>query len=348
MGERKQEAGKPEVLDWLSGLGRRGDKGVVSGFFGGYSGCTFDLEQTNQLKERTGQYPGLLAGDYGNWITSANTEVDSSCNTTLKDWWHSGGLVSVGIHMPSPTGDGFSTKLAGFGDLTDSTTTVGHAWRDSLKKIGDGLSDLKNAGVVVLWRPFHEMNGDWFWWGDQDIATFREVWNHMHHYLVNIRGLDNLIWVYAPDSSRNHNLTDYYPGSDKVDIAGLDCYTDNPAGGDGDIVKNLDAQYRQLLELGKPFAFTETGPRDQVNGSFDWEKWIYAIQRRYAETTYFLAWNDKWGPPRNEGSAGLMNHPWVINRGEINFSGRTVPPATRLRRWLRSLRGHRPHHPQGN
>lgn len=315
----RSRVGKADVLDWLSGLQYRGGKRVVSGFFGGYSGGTFDLVQTDRLKDRSGQYPCLLACDYGNWVTSANTEVDSSCNSTLKDWWRNGGLVSVGIHMPSPTGGDFGTTLSDFGDLTNGGTAVGRSWQDTLKKIGDGLSDLGNAGVVVLWRPFHEMNGDWFWWAGQEARTFRDAWNHMYDYLVHTRGLDNLIWVYAPDSSRNGNLTDYYPGADKVDLVGLDCYTDNPSGGDGTIVRNLDAQYEQMLSLGKPFAFTEAGPRDQAGGSFDWQLWIDAIQQRYAKTTYFLAWNDGLGPPQNRNPAGLMNHPWVINRGQLDL-----------------------------
>jgi mannan endo-1,4-beta-mannosidase len=318
---------KFDVLDWLSKLHYRSEQRVVSGLFGGYSGSTFNLDQANQLKKQSAQYPCLLACDYGNWVTSANTQVDSSCNITLKDWWRGGGLVSVGIHMPSPAGGSFGTKLGNFGDLTNSGTAVGRAWQDSLEKIGDGLSDLKNAGVVVLWRPFHEMNGDWFWWGSQHADTFRNAWHYMYHYLVNTRGLDNLIWVYAPDSSRN-GLTDYYPGGDKVDVVGLDCYTDNPSGGDGNVVRNLDAQYNQMLSLGKPFAFTETGPGDQARGSFDWARWIDAIQQRYPKTTYFLAWNDKWGPPQNRNSTGLMNHPWIINRGEIDLTSRATPPTT--------------------
>jgi mannan endo-1,4-beta-mannosidase len=317
--------GKPDVLQWLSGLQYRPDKRVVSGLFGGYSGSTFNLDQTNQLKIQSGRYPGLLACDYGNWVSSANTRVDSSCNNTLKAWWQAGGLVSVGIHMPSPTGGDFSTTLTGFGDLTDSGTAVGRAWQDSLKKIGDGLSDLKSAGVVVLWRPFHEMNGDWFWWANQHPGTFRNVWTYMHHYLVNTRGLDNLIWVFAPDGSRPNTLTDYYPGGDKVDIVGLDCYTDNPSGGDGTVIRDLDAQYEQMLGLGKPFAFTEAGPRDQA-GAFDWARWIDAIQQRYPKTTYFLAWNDHLGPPQNRNSAGLMNDPWVLNRDEIDLAGGITPP----------------------
>jgi mannan endo-1,4-beta-mannosidase len=63
-----------------------------------------------------------------------------------------------------------------------------------------------------------------------------------------------------------------------------------------------------------------------VGGSFDWTRWIDAIQRRYPRTTYVLAWNDQWGPPRNQNAAGLMNHPWVLNRGEIDLRGSTPPP----------------------
>ncbi|MGW0229603.1 glycosyl hydrolase [Actinopolymorpha singaporensis] len=323
---------KSDVLRWMSGLPHRSDRGVVSGFFGGYSGGTFSLKQTELLRKRTGHYPGLLACDYGNWVSSDNTQVDSSCNGTLKRWWSNGGLVSVGIHMPSPTGHGFGTKLDDFADLTNTHTAVGRSWQHSLKRMGDGLSDLQKAGVVVLWRPFHEMNGDWFWWANQHPSTFKRVWAYTYDYLVNTRGLDNLIWVYAPDCSRNSNLLDYYPGKGKVDVVGLDCYTDNPSGGDGRIVRNLDRQYKQMLSLGKPFAFTEVGPRDRVDGTFNWKRWIDAIHQRYPRTTYFLAWNDKWSPTQNRNAKGLMNHPLVINRDNMDGAAGTplhAPPVGR-------------------
>ncbi|MDG6106303.1 discoidin domain-containing protein [Dactylosporangium aurantiacum] len=306
------------VLNWLAGLPNGSTNRVASGFFGGYSGGTFNLDQTEQLHNQTGQYPAVLACDYGNWVTSSNTQVNSSCNSTLKSWQQRGGLVSVGIHWPNPGSGGFGTKLPNFADITNPGTAVGSAWLNSLKQVGDGLADLKSAGVVVLWRPFHEMNGDWFWWGNQDPTTFKNVWNSMHNYLVNTRGLDNLVWVYAPDFSRG-NATGYFAGGNVVDIVGMDAYDDNPA------ASGIQSTYNQLLGLGKPFAFTEIGPD---NSPFDYGKWINAIKQYYPKTSYFLAWNDKWGPPQNQNSGALMNDPWTLNLGEVSISGGTTPPTS--------------------
>ncbi|GLK99347.1 glycosyl hydrolase [Dactylosporangium matsuzakiense] len=305
-------------LSWLAGLPTGGSNRVASGFFGGYSGGTFNLDQTEQLHNQTGQYPALLACDYGNWVTSSNTQVNSSCNSTLKSWAQRGGLVSVGIHWPNPGSGGFGTKLPNFADITNPGTAVGSTWLNSLKQVGDGLADLKSAGVVVLWRPFHEMNGDWFWWGNQDTGTFKNVWNFMYNYLINTRGLDNLIWVYAPDFSRG-NATGYFAGGNAVDVVGMDAYDDNPA------ASGIQSTYSQLTGLGKPFAFTEIGPD---NTPFDYSKWINAIKQYYPKTSYFLAWNDKWGPPQNQNSGALMNDPWTLNLGEVSIGGGTTPPPT--------------------
>jgi len=64
-------------------------------------------------------------------------------------------------------------------------------WMGELDQIARGLQELEDAGVVVLWRPFHEMNGGWFWWGAHDPETFIQVWRQMFDYLAKTKGLDN-------------------------------------------------------------------------------------------------------------------------------------------------------------
>jgi mannan endo-1,4-beta-mannosidase len=179
------------------------------------------------------------------------------------------------------------------------------------------LSDLQSAGVTVLWRPLHEMNGDWFWWGNQDAATFKNVWIDMYNYFKNTKGLNNLIWVYAPDFSRD-NRTAYYPGSSYVDIVGLDAYDDNPEA-------NVTG-YDELVALGKPFALAEIGP--DTLGTFDYTKWLSAIKNKFPNTVYFYAWNDGWSPQRNVNGSTLMNDSWVVNRGEISLTSITEPGTT--------------------
>ncbi|SCG43276.1 glycosyl hydrolase [Micromonospora halophytica] len=320
------------VLNWLAHLPNRSSNRIASGFFGGYSNSGFSLAQTEELRNATGQYPAILSCDYGSgWATNSDITalVDHSCNSSLKSWWNSGGLVTISVHSPSPAnanGGGLNTAMGNFADLLNPSTAAGARWRQLMDKMAAGLQDLENAGVPVLFRPFHEMNGDWFWWGNRDQATFRQVWQQMHSYLTGTKGLDNLLWVYSADFSRG-NRTAFYPGASYVDIVGMDAYDDNPQ------TSGIQSAYNELTALGKPFAFAEIGPDSQ--GSFDYGRWITAFQQNYPRTTYFLAWNDGWGPARNAGASTLFNSSWTANRGEVDLGavtepggGTTSPPPT--------------------
>jgi mannan endo-1,4-beta-mannosidase len=77
----------------------------------------------------------------------------------------------VNHHLPNPAsynGGNYKDRLnLNFADLTNSNTEAGYRWRLFLDRIAQGLDDLQQAGVTVLYRPLHEMNGDWFYWCNQ-------------------------------------------------------------------------------------------------------------------------------------------------------------------------------------
>lgn len=312
------------VLDWLTRLPNRAGNRVLSGYFGGYSGNTFSLDQTTSLHDLTGQYPGLIACDYASW---GQPPIDHTCNETLKNWWRDGGLVTVGVHMPRPDRlpGAFNQRLTEFGQLTDPQSALGAQWRADLDAVADGLLDLQAAGVPVLFRPLHEMNSESFWWSNQRPSEFVQVWRDMFTYLTG-KGLHNLLWVYGP-AAWSGNRTAYFPGAGYADIVGLSAYSDNPIGVTG---------YEELLTLGKPFAFTEIGPKTTPEGAdpgdFDYLRWSQAIRDRFPATSYFLAWNDRWSPLRNQHANEFLNDRWFVNRGEISLSARTVAAGTPLGR----------------
>jgi mannan endo-1,4-beta-mannosidase len=154
----------------------------------------------------------------------------------------------VNMHLPNPVsanGGGYKDRMnLNFADLTKTNTDTGKRWRLFLDRIAQGLDDLQKAGVTVLYRPLHEMNGDWFYWCNQvqsiflflvincflciqDPETFKNVWKDMFNYFTNTKNLHNIIWVFSPDQSRA-NPSRYYPGDAYVDIVALDVYTDDP------------------------------------------------------------------------------------------------------------------------
>jgi mannan endo-1,4-beta-mannosidase len=104
-------------------------------------------------------------------MTPPQNIINYSCNPSLKTHWSLGGLVTIDMHLPnpsSPNGGGYnSVGNLIFSDLINNATTTGQRWRTFLDRMALGLDDLQQSGVTVLFRPFHEMNGNWFYWGSQ-------------------------------------------------------------------------------------------------------------------------------------------------------------------------------------
>lgn len=109
-----------------------------------------------------------------------------------------------------------------------ANATVEGTWEnkvftEDLKNTAAYLKLLRDADIPVLWRPFHEAAGGWFWWG-KDAASFKSLWIAMFNYFKT-EGLDNLIWVWTTEG----NDSDWYPGDQYVDIVGRDIYNKETA-----------------------------------------------------------------------------------------------------------------------
>ena len=109
-----------------------------------------------------------------------------------------------------------------------ANATVEGTWEnkvftEDLKNAAAYLKLLRDADIPVLWRPFHEAAGGWFWWG-KDAASFKSLWIAMFNYFKT-EGLDNLIWVWTTEGDD----ADWYPGDQYVDIVGRDVYNKETA-----------------------------------------------------------------------------------------------------------------------
>ena len=155
---------------------------VLSGQFAGFSPDTFSTAAIDDIQQQIGVRPAILSCDWAcGWNTLATPQnlINFSCNAALKAHWSQGGLVTVSMHLPNPVstnGGGYKDRMnLDFADLARPQTQTGQRWRLFLDRMGQGLGDLQQAGVTVLFRPFHEMNGDWFYWGNQVSETGPET-----------------------------------------------------------------------------------------------------------------------------------------------------------------------------
>ena len=160
-----------------------------------------------------------------------------------------------------------------FRDILTRRTDLYNKWIKQVDEIAGFLKQLSDAGVPVLWRPYHEMNGDWFWWGGryQGKYTTAALYRQMFDRLVNYHKLDNLIWVWSVDrpSQPGREFVNYYPGNEYLDILSIDIY-----GNDFN-----QSYYEGLLALakGKPVTLGEVGNPPAPEIIARQPAWIYWV-----------------------------------------------------------------------
>ena len=224
-------------------------------------------DETELMKQITGKYPAIRGQDL---ITeSANkTEVQQAIA-----WWKAGGIPTIMWHWGAPSvGEGYENSK-GTIDVAkcfqEGSAENKAMWAD-LKRIADHLTVLRDAKVPVLWRPMHENDGGWFWYGKGGGANFVKLWRTMFDYFAKERKLDNLIWVMCHSGTPK---ADWNPGTGYVDIAGGDTYakTDDPQGGIFDAVNNI---YGKTM----PKTLHECGilpdPDKSFNQGTTWSWWM--------------------------------------------------------------------------
>lgn len=180
--------------------------------------ASWGYDELKYIKEVTGKQPAIRGMDF---IDSRENEAETQ---RAIDWWKAGGIPTIMWHWGAPgIGEGYvNSKMPVSIDsiFIEGTPQNKSFWKE-LETKANLLEKIRDANVPVLWRPFHELNGNWFWWGKQGPERFKKLWITVFDYLVNKRKLNNLIWVLcytgSPDAA-------WFPGKAYVDIAGADSY----------------------------------------------------------------------------------------------------------------------------
>ncbi len=157
-------------------------------------------------------------------------------------------------------------------ELLTPGTRLHKRWLRQVDSVAVYLKQLQDAKVPVLWRPYHEMNGDWFWWGGRvgEYSTI-DIYKMLYDRYVNYHKLNNLVWVWSVDRPATpiRQFRNFYPGTDYLDILSLDVY-----GSDF----NQD-YYDSLMVLsnGKPLVLGEVGnpPSTEIlDTQPNWSYWV--------------------------------------------------------------------------
>lgn len=247
------------------------------------------------LLDATGRLPALRGLDYMH-------DDFSGVNERAIEWWNKGGIVSICWHTGCDFYGEWADALADTIPDWDAVLTEGTAEYDTfiagMDKAAEALLELQEAGVPVLWRPFHEFDGAWFWWGKGGPENFVRLWQLMYDRYTNYWGLNNLIWVLGY-SGNGKNYESWYPGDEYVDIIGADSYN-------GGVQNGL---YRALTRVTdtKPFCFHECGTNPT------------AEELMTTPWTWFMTWHTDYVTTHNAPGdlAALYNSEYVITLDEL-------------------------------
>jgi len=280
---------------------------------------------TRQAAEYTGKTPAVYSQDWG-FAKDGNKDsylARPDIVEEVKRQHKLGSIITICWHAVPPTADEPITfqpkkgepapeKLTTVqGQLTDEQfkdvltpgTELHKRWCAQVDTIAGFLKQLQDANVPVLWRPYHEMNGEWFWWGGRrgEYST-KALYCQMFDRFVNHHKLNNLIWVWSVDrpSTPRRQFADYFPGGEYLDVVSLDVY--------GSDFKQ--SYYDELLKLadGKPLILGEVGNPPSLKVLEEQPKWAL-----------YVIWAEMVRMTEQETLKTLVNDPRVLSLDDAAY-----------------------------
>jgi mannan endo-1,4-beta-mannosidase len=322
-------------------------------------GWTYDgVNIESDVEKVCGDFPAVYGWDIGNIGKRTNNDCIpfDAMKKLIIDAFERGGINTISSHMHNP----FTGK--NYNDVTPSVDAIlpgGSHHKNFIERldlIADFITDLKSKKgipIPIIFRPFHEHNGDWFWWGKGPATEeeFIRLWRFTVEYLRDEKKLHNLLYAFAPARSRmTYPLTasEYlygYPGDEYVDVFGLDNYFDLDGIWNKAPLEEQKKSFKESLELivqlaeerNKIAALAETGSVNIKTESW-WTDWLLNGIEENENTkkiAYVLVWRnedkDHFHAPY-PGHNSVLNFREFYNRPEVVFNS-DLPDFYKSKKW---------------
>ncbi len=270
-----------------------------------FYGLTWEWEYgRSDVLETVGDYPAIMGFDLGGIEMGNDKNLDDVPFTRIREelinHHKRGGIVTISWHPRNPV-----TEATAW-DVSDNLVihkilnveSVRAKFIQWIIKVGDFLATLKTEDgtkIPIIFRPWHENNGSWFWWGqnlcsDEDYKLF---WNLLQDELI-ARGFDNLLWSFSPNLDGKWDEERFlkrYPGNDRVALIGEDAYQ---WGTEEDFVKALTDDLEFLKNFAeknnKIIAMTECGLKNLPDATW-WTRVLKPVMDKYP-ICYFHTWRN--------------------------------------------------------
>jgi mannan endo-1,4-beta-mannosidase len=225
--------------------------------------------------------------------------------TWVRQIYEKNGISTFSWHADNPAGgdswaiggDAVGRILPG-GDLHGKYV----GWLDHIAAFFGDLKDRQGQLIPIIFRPYHEQNGGWFWWGSQSCTPeeYISLWRFTFDYLCHKKQLHNIIWCFSPGEVQTKDqYLETWPGDDYVDILGIDSYFSSRRKTQREqTIKVYDMLVNIADEKNKIAAITETGL--EAIPQADWWTKVLLDRLNATEKTRKLAWVLVWRNDRTE------------------------------------------------
>lgn len=298
-------------------FGKRSIAGMMTGNMDHTDGKNIKQHEDIQaVYKASGYYPALVGFDFMN-TTGLYTDRRESWVVTYsdkllplaKDVWRQGGIPDFSWHWRDPsraTGEFYSNKttvnITSAMNADGTWNTQSSLYKNFIKDIdciADCFLELQREGVACIFRPLHEANGGWFWWGRQGVEPYKKLYRLIYDEMVKVKGVNNVIWDWNTDYMAGAT---WCPGADYYDVVSTDIYNDAH-----DHSSNYPAfdQLKVATEGKKIIALAENGPIPDIERMADedalwswWMPWYQSWDGGYVDKTSAAEWKKCLGDAR--------------------------------------------------
>jgi mannan endo-1,4-beta-mannosidase len=304
-----------ETVNLYKNLEKLMDKGIM---FGHHETLSYGVEWKKANRKRSdihdvvNDFPSLFGWDIGHIERKSKTNIDgipfTEMTADIKWVYDNGGINTISWHMNNPVTLGRSwdkTKAVNAVLPGGVKNTDYNVWLDRAAYYLKSLKGNDGKLIPIIFRPYHELNGGWFWWGKDSTSTkeFVDLFRYTVDYLKNKKQVHNLI--YAFNTNTFETATEYmerYPGDDVVDIMSFDNYQFASPTATDSVMKAAKAKYQEQIKNGlsimdslakahnKIPAFAETG-LEAVPDKTWWTGTLWEILKDY-KIAYVMLWRN--------------------------------------------------------
>ncbi len=260
--------------------------------------------QRSDVKDVTNDFPGLYGWDFYFLFHQPQSEVARAKERYKKlvtEAYERGGVNVFCWHEYNPLTDNnfYDTTRAVEKILPGGDCYLKYlADLDSIADYAKILVDSTGKPIPIIFRPYHEFDGSWFWWGKHFCTPgeFKTLWRETVTYLRDRKKVRNFIYAFSPDRNfkTKEEYLERYPGDDYVDVLGFDDYWDFTPNGDGLgwVRKKLIIISELAKEKNKVAALTETGLESIPNPVWWSDRLMKVINDDSVNIAYAMVWRN--------------------------------------------------------